>query len=441
MKAVILPSFEKYPVIYLEKTEACRNRFLCKNISTVNGKGDRMESKLMSALGLVFETSFKIGFLNSIDRTKAENFARTSLDFLSDYIPPALIESLKTPLEKWNKIGTGLDDNVAEEKYTRIIFALGITSGSLYGATHARARIIKYSMGDESSDIVWQNADLIFTEDGTLYVVDFKLAGAVSWIKWMLDSSTQQVKYLPVINHGIPVSLSVGEIDFTKFVEGILGAKEFFADLQDVFVEVKGLTQLTCYATDYLITENTSDLHAVCLELIYPISESYRARFSLKNDENTRRLLTSARQDLIEIYREIKGRKSPYGRLDRTFESRPMKKKVTVEKFEKQIGQSLKEIAKRESTSHRIATSDIQGVRKSVEDSLLEFSSRPEPCKAIVLLHSAGSGKTTTIRKHILEAEGRHIVLYMATRLRLIERERDNLRACNLAEGAIIHVI
>ena len=57
-----------------------------------------------------------------------------------------------------------------------------------------------------------------------------------------------------------------------------------------------------------------------------------------------------------------------------------------------------------------------------------EFFSKTQDVKVLCLLHSAGSGKTTQTRNRILMQEGKHIVLYMATRKVLVDREYKRLK-------------
>lgn len=400
--------------------------------------------ELNETLGFIFEGGFKAGFLEKVLPEKAEGFRKEFFEKLQGLLKDSVIDELKKPPESWGKIGTYIDEEMAEEKYAKLAFILGLEAGRLYGQNHRNARLKKYHLGEASrEDVVWENADLIFIDGDALHVVDFKLAGFVFWIKKIFgDSRSSDDKLLPpipVVNHGVPVNLSVGEVDFLSFAEALVRAKESLEDLQDVFVEVKGVAQLTCYALDYLAREESGGLKKICLELIYPLAESYKVCFTFQPDHITRQRLLALREPVKEIYRSVKKKKSPYQALDSTLEVRPGKREFLLKKFRKDIEYLLGELERREREEKRIRPDPIEEARADVQKSLESFIKDPQPCKALALLHSAGSGKTSAARKLILSLPGNHIILYMATRLRLIEKEVKEVLASGGEDVAVIY--
>ncbi|MFN3471279.1 MAG: helicase, partial [Aquificaceae bacterium] len=104
------------------------------------------------------------------------------------------------------------------------------------------------------------------------------------------------------------------------------------------------------------------------------------------------------------------------------------RKRRLKEELPKKIKEIREEINKREREEVKLPTGDIKEAREDVKRLLEAFFKKEEPCKAIALLHSAGSGKTSNLREMILKQEGKHIVLYMATRLSLLDREHEKLK-------------
>ncbi|MEM2203925.1 MAG: hypothetical protein QXI22_06175 [Sulfolobales archaeon] len=296
-----------------------------------------------------------------------------------------------------------------KEIYTKLIFLIGYWGGLFYGRKFKDAEVKKYHMGEESgSDIIWGNADLVFIEKNTLHVVDFKLAGAISSLRRML---LERETVIPVPTYGIPVNLSLGELEFSGFVEKLLLVEERLRETEDVFIETKGLLQTTCYAVDFLCSEER-DIEEVSLELLYPVSEPLNLRFSVGDRGKLKDYLARIK----DLYRDIREKESLYDRISYASLYRKDRLRADIERI-------VKEMRKRESERISIKAGDIAQVRADVKKRLEDFVKREDDCKAIALLHSAGSGKTRSARELILDLGGKHIVLYMTTRLRILERE------------------
>ncbi|RME12366.1 MAG: hypothetical protein D6804_01740, partial [Aquificota bacterium] len=396
--------------------------------------------EFLSGLGFVFEGAFKLGLLQKIAPERAEGFRKSLFEKLRESLREELVSELEKPLQEWERLGTYIDEHVAEEKYAKLAYLHGYYAGRLYGMDKEGALLEKYHMGEESGDIVWQNADLLFIKEKTFYVVDFKLAGFVFWIKRVFETGRSkdenQLPRIPVINYGVPVNLSVGELNFVEFLRAFTEQRRALEELRCVFVEVKGFAQLLCYATDYLIEKKPQNLREVVLELIYPASEPLRVRFYVEKE--TAYELEPFRDSVREIYRSLKDKECPYDMLDDSFEKVVGKRERVLKKLRLQIEELEREVEARQRWVRSIKPDSINLCRQDVGQKLPEFIRREEPCKAICLLHSAGSGKTSTIRDYLLRAEGKHLVIYMASRLRLIDKEMEKVKASGREDIGII---
>lgn len=385
--------------------------------------------KLNSIQGFVFEGAFKVGFLQKVSPQYLHGFKRTFFDILkTEGLKDELIEELKKPIDNWNKIGTLITPESAEKIYTLTTYLLGYYGGLLYANNRKNIQLEKFEMGEESSDIVWENADLVYKKDKTLYIVDFKLSGLLSWLKEVFDKgrseSIKDLPKLPVINIGVPVNISLGELDFVNFVKNFLSFKQTLMDIKDVFVEIKGFSQLVCYAIDYLLEKKSQEIKELYLELLYPAAESYRIKFVLSNNLSE---LTRYKEEIKDIYKSLKTREWTYSELNQTIEKRIKKKERIERKIKEEIQKYLEDIKQIEASSVFVQTNPINNARKDVKERIESFFSSEGNCKAIALLHSAGSGKTSTLRNLILNSPGNHIVLYMATRISLVEKEKYNV--------------
>ncbi len=376
--------------------------------------------------GFVFEGAFKVGFLQRVAPKYLKGFQRIFFDLLrTEGLKEKLIEELQKPIQEWGKIGTTITPENAERVYTLTTYLLGYYGGLLYAEDGKNIHLEKFEMGEESSDIVWKNADLVYIKGKTLYIVDFKLSGLLSWLKEVFDRGRSEdfrdLPRLPVVNPGVPVNISLGELDFSKFVKNFLSLKQTLMDLKDVFVEIKGFSQLVCYAVDYLTEKGNQGLRELCLELLYPAAESYGIRFVLSKDVSE---LSRYREEVKEIYKSLKSKEWAYSEIDETVEKRVGKRRRLEEKLKEEIQKYLQEIEQRENSPVVVNTNPIQEARRDVKERLEKFLTSQGDCKAIALLHSAGSGKTSTLRNLILNSQGKHIVLYMATRVSLVEKEK-----------------
>jgi hypothetical protein len=182
------------------------------------------------------------------------------------------------------------------------------------------------------------------------------------------------------------------------------------------------------YGVDYLAEEKPKDVREVSLSLFYPLAEPFSARFYWNGED-----LSPYRERIRQLYEKIKQIDWEYSQA--VAEGRARRERL-LEEVSRQIERLKEEIQGRESTQEMVKPGKINETRKHVEKELDEFFSKAQDIKALCLLHSAGSGKTTQTRNRILMQEGKHIVLYMATRKVLVDREHKELEKIrNTLEG------
>ena len=295
---------------------------------------------------------------------------------------------------------------------------IGYYEGSFYGRGFKDVRLIKYEPGEGSQIAgIYPNADLMFVADEVLYVVDFKLAGAEKDIKALLDI---RVGSIPYRVYGLPVNVSLGEISFERFVLSLLKMERELLSLKTANPELKGFLQVVSYGVDYLCEEKPKDVREVSLSLFYPLAEPFSARFYWNGED-----LSPYRERVRQLYDKLRQIDWEYSQA--VVESRARRERL-LEEVPKDIEKLKKEMQKRENTEEIIEPGKIEEARKHVGKELDKFFSNTQDVKALCLLHSAGSGKTTQTRNRILMQEGKHIVLYMATRKVLVDREYKKIK-------------
>jgi hypothetical protein len=390
-----------------------------------------MATSVVEVLGKVFEFAFKLGFLRGrvedYESFKESGFEEIKSEFLSNGLEELAFvwEQLKgfvpfelgNPSQELKNLGLGQTD----KNTLRFLFLLGYYEGSLYGKGFRDVRDIRFIKHQlkEGSQIagIYINADLLFIADGVLYVVDFKLGGAEGDIRALLDKGEGSIPYRI---YGLPVNVSLGEVGFERFVLSLLEMEEELLSLKTANPELKGFLQVVSYGVDYLCEEKPKDVREVSLSLFYPLAEPFSARFYWNGED-----LSPYRERVRQLYEKIKPIDWEYSQA--VAESRARRERL-LEEVPKEIERLKEEMQKRENTEEIIEPGKIAETRKHVGKELDEFFSKTQDIKALCLLHSAGSGKTTQTRNRILMQEGRHIVLYMATRKVLVDREYKKLK-------------
>ncbi|MFZ8861589.1 MAG: helicase, partial [Thermocrinis sp.] len=387
-----------------------------------------MATPVVKVLGDVFEFAFKLGFLRGrvedYESFKESEFEKIKSEFLSNGLEELAFvwEQLKglvpfelgNPPQELKNLGLGQTD----KNTLLFLFLLGYYEGAFYGKGFKDVRLIKYELGEGSQIAgIYINADLLFIVDGVLYVVDFKLGGAEGDIRALLDKGEG---FIPYRIYGLPVNVSLGEVGFERFVLSLLEMEEELLSLETANPELKGFLQVVSYGVDYLCEEKPKDVREVSLSLFYPLAEPFSARFYWNGED-----LSPYRERIRQLYEKIKEIDWEYSQA--VAESRARRERL-LEEVPKEIERLKEEMQKRENTEEIIEPGKIAETRKHVGKELDEFFSKIQDIKALCLLHSAGSGKTTQTRNRILMQEGKHIVLYMATRKVLVDREYKKLK-------------
>ena len=387
-----------------------------------------MATQVVEILGEVFEFAFKLGFLKGrvedYDSFTEDGFERIKSKFLQNgleelaYVWEQLKEhvpfELENPPQGLKNLGLGQTD----KNTLLFLFLLGYYEGSFYGKGFKNVRFIKYQLGEGSQIAgIYPNADLLFVADGVLYVVDFKLAGAEGDIRALLDKGEGSIPYRI---YGLPVNVSLGEVGFERFVFSLLEMEEELLSLETANPELKGFLQVVSYGVDYLCEEMPKDVREVSLSLFYPLAEPFSARFYWNGED-----LSPYRERIKQLYEKLRTVDWEYSQA--VAEGRARKERL-LEEVPKEIERLKEEMQKRENTEEIIKPGKITETRKHVKKELYKFFSKAQDIKALCLLHSAGAGKTTQTRNQILMQEGKHIVLYMATRKVLVDREYKKLK-------------
>jgi Helicase conserved C-terminal domain. len=378
--------------------------------------------------GDVFEFAFKLGFLKGrvedYEDFKEGGFEKIKYKFLKngleeifpvweklkEYVP----FELENPPQELKNLGLGQTD----KNTLRFLFLIGYYEGSFYGRGFKDVNLIKYELGEGSQIAgIYCNADLMFISDGILYVVDLKLGGAEEDIKALLDIGQGTIPYKV---YGLPVNVSLGEVGFERFVSSLLEMEDHLLSLKTANPELKGFLQVVSYGVDYLCEEKPKDVREISLSLFYPLAEPFSARFYWNGED-----LSPYRERVRQLYEKIREIDWEYSQA--VAESRAREERL-LEEVQKDIKRLKEEMQKRENTEEIIEPGKIDEARKHVEKELDEFFSKTQDVRALCLLHSAGSGKTTKTRNRILMQEGKHIVLYMATRKVLVDREYKKLK-------------
>ncbi|WP_333784248.1 helicase [Thermocrinis sp.] len=381
-------------------------------------------------LGYVFEGAFKLGFLKD-KIVDYEDFKKKGV-FLYvaqkyEYVLEDLVrawmeleEIVPDRLEELRELGIG---DYTDKKLLYFLFLTGFYEGLFFGGQFEKSHLIKYAIGEEAEAGRYLNADLIFIDGSALYVVDFKLGGAQHKAKYILSGQEENI---PFRTPGVPINLSLGEMSLEGFLDSLIRLEDKLLNLQSVNPEIKGFLQTLSYAVDYLCEEKPEkNLSEINVFLLYPLAEPFCARFYWKGEN-----LNQYREQIKEIYHKFSEKDWSFSALEKP--SAVRFERIHNETFRK-IEELNEKIRQLESQEDEIETTNKEVPRLDVEERIREFLKEKDGVKALCLLHSAGSGKTSKTRDAILELEGNHIVFYMATRKVLLSREKEKLEAKNVA--------
>jgi len=406
-----------------------------------------MRSKRKSQfLGHVFEGAFKLGFLKEkIKDNEYKNFKeRGVFNYILVEYKDVLGAEESTGInliQTWNaleeKVPDGLESikelglKYTEENLLYFIFLVGYHEGLCFGKEFKNInKLIKYEIGEESNEAGnYRNADLIFIHNKTLYVIDLKLGGAQHRVKYVLDGANDL--YVPFRPPGVPVNLSLAKVKIVEFLKEIPALKDKILTLQNVNPEIKGFLQTLSYAVDYLSEEgDPKNISEVNISLFYPLAEPFSARFYWKGEN------VSRYKDIVkEMYEFIKSKEWKY--YNEVGSKAATRHKRLWEQIPNEIEEIKNKMKEMEAASYEIKVDSVENTRKDVKKRLKDFLKIDDDVKALCLLHSAGSGKTTQIREAILKNGGYNVVLYAATRKVILDREKRILP--NLPDLKIVY--
>lgn len=397
--------------------------------------------KFTQFLGYVFEGAFKAGFLvEKLAERDYQNFleglyAKLEEEYINRFpeeegseifsLLGAVFEKLPyspyDPPEETKLGGLFIDERTARNVYTKLAFNIGYAGGYLYGQKHRSVELKKYLLGEESSQIVWENADLIFLEKGTLHVIDFKASGIMGNIRSIAEKRKMSDKeiYIPFSNYGASTHLSLGYPKLEKFIEALLTQRDTLLRIDEVSVELKGILQLPIYAADFICREK-ANVEYVKIALFYPFQESFLSKLRVEEKEKLENYI----EELREIYTTLKKKELVWAQVVKKAE---INQSLLMQELKDGISESLQEIENRRRNPIALEVGNMEEVRRDARRRIKEFWEREES-GILALLHSAGSGKTTGIRETILSSAGKHIVIYLAARKVIVERESFEVR-------------
>ncbi|MEM3844997.1 MAG: helicase-related protein [Candidatus Parvarchaeota archaeon] len=379
-------------------------------------------------MGTLFEGSFKMGFLKELSfqneyRTVFSDIKNTVFQTFKDISENnGLIEKVKETFmkaeedpSKWENINT----NIFSE-----IFLLGYFSGLNYAKQvkkeHKNISLIRYYVGREEQIVVWRNADLVFIADDVLYIIDFKLD---SYNKRREAIFSKQA-VIPINIYGTQVGLSLGEIDITDYVlKGIIpNIKVIEEEIEEITLEEKGEFQLLSYALDFLINSQEAKTHnidRVVCKLIYPLSEPLKKSFKI--DREKLHLIAEEHINFIKsIYIKLKSVENPFEKEKNT------NPEVAKNMYTKKIEKLKDEMNALEKSIEKVDIGDISAVREDVSKEVESFVKNKD-LDVLVLLHSAGGGKTTSIIKNVINQEGKNVFLFFTPRKAIIDKVKHQL--------------
>ncbi|MCS6790086.1 MAG: hypothetical protein NZ580_03810 [Bacteroidia bacterium] len=394
-------------------------------------------------LGYLYEIAFKVGFIKRIEQiVKSPIHGFISLEQFLQQAKHFLIEQNEEVWKDLEKIWHGFQasaesplsdtdtdysshDLSPEQEKALYIFKTGELQGYFYAKEHPPEIIHKLRIG-EASHIPgsWENADLIFQVQGTLYVLEFKLGGAARHLHTLFHSEDPPV--LPFFDHGIALHLSPGRISLDRVIAGLLQNCEAFTATTQISPEANAFLQVLAYAISFLIENDSGNRHSPIQRLHLSILSPFTDPLCFEVDIESYDSLPQNLEAIRRLYEELSERLSAYQRLQGASKTREMR---LTEEYEEKIRQANDEISRLEAKPTRLTPMPISEARRDVERRITDFFERKDPRGVLVLLHAPGAGKTTTLRNYILRlSEGKHIVIYFASRLILCSREEEKLK-------------
>lgn len=392
-------------------------------------------------LGYVYEVFFKAGFLDF-----NEEFLENAKKFLlyNNSHTKMILKENKELNELILRYFSGRferfrDKSNKELFYTDYIINLAITQGNLYRRREIEniygvvKDIIKYDMGEGSSIAGnYRNADLMFkTNKNILFVVEIKTDKVLDILNDINinivkddieDLTNRDFLKLPIkLSYSVPVKLSVGRMTISNFLRGLRENKDIFERTNIHVLDTVAYIQALSYALSYLEESKDEDIKNIKIEVIHPFTKLFSPILSVDN-KNINQVMKDLSDLTSELYKNIKEKKTD-----------ELLKKIISDGKQKEEIKIIYEILNKElnkrnvSEPEKINAEKISAVRKSVRALTEDFVRRrigDKDLKVLGLFHSAGSGKTTSIRE-ISTTFKKIAVFYFASRRILVLREKS----------------
>lgn len=400
------------------------------------------EKKVRKFIGYLYEAFFKYGFgviskedlslffsVNKEDVVKMlkENEALKNLIFSYINEERKERENIKLGEKNWT-VDYLINLALKQGKYFR---------QSLERKIKEEIKIIKgdlYEHGVFAGD--YRNADLMFLADKRLYVVEIKTDRTLNILNDLerIVVNQENITYKDLVEYGaylpfrfftgVPIKLSVGKLTLKNVINGLLSKEKIFKDTVFHTLETITTLQPLAYAISY-IKENKDilkQINSIKVEVIHPFEKLYSPLILIDREENIN--FDEVYDQIRELYQDVKSKKS-----DEILQELLNKQDIrhirsTVEEVNRRVKEELE---KRNNATIRIQAENISEVRLAVKQVVEDFIIRrrqDKQLKVLGLFHSAGSGKTTSIR-NMANKEDKVLVFYFASRKILVQREKD----------------
>jgi len=422
--------------------------------------------QFISLAGSVFEFGFKLGFAIEAERKSEgewkEEWKKRKEHLLSLrlegrlgefsrvlkkisqgelYLPKILNKRDKSLLEILREEGINIDNN---SKLHRLValFVIGLYEGIFFVrySLPKKGEIIPwiFEFGTERPDAgTYENADLIFRIEGKeIHVYELKLyGGAYHIIRMLTPYEEKEADIIPPLTRGMQLSITLGERNLEKFISSVYEIGKELLDKGEIYItpEIKFIIQLLSYSLDLLSRErkNLSEREIV-MGLIYPTTDGPVFRFPIEEGID----YAFFSKMMKELYAQIKqiGNVETM-KIAAEVSSFTMVKEITenLENIKKEIIREQEELWKRirereEKKLVIIPESSISEIREKVRKDVEEFYKNNPWGRVLALLHSTGTGKTTSVVEFFLEKfNGKVVFLYIAPRIQLLKELREKV--------------
>lgn len=396
------------------------------------------ERELRKFIGYLYEAFFKYGF---------GVISKGDLSLFFSVNKEDVVKVLKEYKFLKDLIFSYIDEGEKERKNIKLgdkgwvvdyLINLALMQGKHFRQSlRGEIKIIKgdlYEHGVSAGD--YRNADLMFFVGKRLYVVEIKTDRTLDILNGLkrIVLSQENITYKDLAEYGaylpfrfftgVPIKLSVGKLTLKNFISSLLNKEHIFKDTFFHTLETITTLQPLAYAISY-IRENKGilkQIDSIKVEAIHPFEKLYSPLILIEGGENID--FDEVYDRIKELYQDVRSKKSD-DILQELLNKQDIRHiRSTIEEANRKVKEALEE---RNNKTVRIQSEAISKVRTAVRQVVEDFITRrrqDKQLKVLGLFHSAGSGKTTSIR-NMANREDKALVLYFASRKILVQRERD----------------